>query len=418
VSDSASHRLPDATWLSSDALVQVLAVLDRAGEEARVVGGAVRNSLLGEAPGDVDIATTAVPDEVVARALVAGFKAVPTGIDHGTITVIADGTPFEVTTLRADVETYGRKAKVAFGRSWKVDAQRRDFTMNALSVSPRGEIFDYVGGLADLDARRVRFIGDAGQRIAEDFLRILRFFRFHAWYGRGDPDPAGVDAAIRAREGLRTLSRERVRMELMKLVLAPGAVPALAVMADSGILQLVLGGVPHLTAFANMVAAEAAAGVVPDAARRLGALAVLVEEDAERAWQRLRLTNGEHETLRSMADGWWRLSPAIGEAEARELLYRLRTRPFVDRVLLAWAHARAGAHDSDWLNLATLPRRWPVPAFPLKSKAFIARGVAKGPLLGAALKAAEAAWIAAGFPTDKAALDAIVDEATRAGAPG
>ena len=162
MSNAVSRRLDDATWLASGPLSQLLAVLDRAGEEARVVGGAVRNSLIGEPPGDVDIATTAVPDEVVARARAASFKAVPTGIDHGTITVIVEETPFEVTTLRADVETYGRKAKVAFGRDWKIDAQRRDFTMNALSVSPRGEIYDYVGGLADLDARRVRFIGEAG----------------------------------------------------------------------------------------------------------------------------------------------------------------------------------------------------------------------------------------------------------------
>ena len=413
-----SRRLPDAAWLTSGALAQVLAVLDRAGEEARVVGGAVRNSLLGETPGDIDIATTATPDEVLARARVAGFKAVPTGIDHGTVTMIVDGTPFEVTTLRADVETYGRKAKVVFGRDWKADAQRRDFTMNALSVSPRGEIFDYVDGLADLDARRIRFIGDAERRIREDYLRILRFFRFHAWYGRGQPDAAGLDAVIRTRDGLSTLSRERVHMETMKLLLAPGAVPALRLMADVGILQLVLGSVPYVSVAANMAAREAAAGIAPDAARRLGAIAVAVEEDAERLWQRLRLTNAEHETLRSMADGWRQVTPAIGEAKARELLYRLRAEAYVDRVLLAWARSPAGADDPDWLALATLPQRWPVPAFPLKSKAFMARGLAKGPLLGAALKAAEEAWIAAGFPTDKAALDAIVAAAAGAAAQG
>jgi poly(A) polymerase len=217
--------LPDASWLSAGALAHVLAVLDHAGEEARVVGGAVRNAMFGETPGEIDIATTAVPDTVIERARAAGFKAVPTGIDHGTVTVIADGTPFEVTTLRSDIETYGRKAKVAFGRDWKVDAERRDFTMNALSVNRAGEIFDYVGGLADIDARRVRFIGEPEKRIAEDYLRILRFFRFHAIYGAGPPDPDGLKACIAAREGLGHLSRERIRMEMMKLLRAAHATP-------------------------------------------------------------------------------------------------------------------------------------------------------------------------------------------------
>jgi poly(A) polymerase len=412
------RQLPDASWLATGLLAQVLAVLDRAGEEARVVGGAVRNVLLGEPRGDVDIATTALPNEVVARAGSAGFKAVPTGIDHGTITVIVDGTPFEVTTLRADVETYGRKAKVAFGRDWKVDAMRRDFTMNSLSVTPRGEIHDYVGGLADLDARRVRFIGNPAQRIAEDYLRILRFFRFHAAYGHGAPDAAGLSACIAGRDGLRSLSRERVRSEFMKLLLAPGAVPTLAIMAETALLEVITGGVPQLASFANMVKVEAASGTAPDAARRLGALMVHVEEDADRLWQRLRLTNTEHETLRSMADGWWRLSPTIGAEVARVLLYRLGAAQLVDRVLLAWSRSPAGAADPEWQALARLPQRWPKPVFPLKSKAFTARGVPKGPELGAVIRAAEEAWVAAGFPTEKATLDSIADTAARAFAAG
>ena len=173
-------RRLDAPWLRAPPLSDVLRVLDRAGEEARVVGGAVRNALLGEPLGDIDIATTALPDEVIRRAEAAGFKAVPTGIEHGTVTVVAAGRPFEVTTLREDVETFGRHAKVAFGRDWKRDAERRDFTLNALSAARDGTIHDYVGGLADIAVRRVRFIGDPASRIAEDYLRILRFFRFHA----------------------------------------------------------------------------------------------------------------------------------------------------------------------------------------------------------------------------------------------
>ena len=217
-------RRLDAAWLREARLSHLLAVLDGAGEESRVVGGAVRNALLAEPIGEIDVATTALPAEVIRRAQAAGFKAVPTGIEHGTITVVVHGQPFEVTTLREDVETFGRHAKVAFGRDWKRDAERRDFTMNALSAARDGAVYDYVGGLADVAARRVRFIGDAAARIAEDYLRILRFFRFHAAYGEGQPDAAALHACIEARQGLQSLSRERVRMELLKLLVARRAV--------------------------------------------------------------------------------------------------------------------------------------------------------------------------------------------------
>ena len=404
---------PDTTWLSTGPLAHVLAVLDHAGEEARVVGGAVRNALFGQQPGEIDIATTALPGAVIERARAAGFKAVPTGIDHGTVTVIADGMPFEVTTLRADVETYGRRAKVAFGRDWKVDAERRDFTMNALSINRAAEIFDYVGGRADIEARRVRFIGDPQRRIAEDYLRILRFFRFHATYGAGPPDPDGLAACIAGRAGLEQLSRERVRMELMKLLVAPHAAPTLAVMAEAGLLAAVLGGVPLLASFENTCKVEAAAGVAADAARRLGALGVSVVEDAARLWQRLRLTNSEHARLLSIAEGWSSIAPG-DEAAARALLYAIGPDRFIDRVLIAWARSPAGAADEKWSALATLPARWSAPKFPLRARDFIMRGMEKGPKLGAALAAAEEAWIAAGFPTEKSALSALAESAVAA----
>jgi poly(A) polymerase len=409
-----NRRLENSAWLSAGALPQVLAVLDHAGEEARVVGGAVRNAMFGQTPDEIDIATTAVPDCVIERARTAGFKAVPTGIDHGTVTVIVDGTPFEVTTLRSDIETYGRKAKVAFGRDWKTDAERRDFTMNALSVDRTGEVFDYVGGLADIDARRVRFIGDPARRIAEDFLRILRFFRFHATYGFGPPDPAGLAACVAAREGLSHLSRERIRMELLKLLRAAHATPTLAVMTETGLLEAVLGGVPLLASFENTCKVETTAGHEGDPVRRLGALGVSVAEDADRLWQRLRLTNSEHNRLTSIAEGWSQVSPAQGEAAGRELIYRIGPDRFVDRVLVAWARSAAGAADPEWARFAALPTRWTAPTFPLKAKDFVGRGIEKGPRLGAALAAAEEAWIAAGFPADKAALAALADAATAA----
>jgi poly(A) polymerase len=407
-----NRHLENSAWLSAGALPQVLAVLDHAGEEARVVGGAVRNAIFGQTPDEIDIATTAVPDTVIERARTAGFKAVPTGIDHGTVTVIVDGTPFEVTTLRSDIETYGRKAKVAFGRDWKADAERRDFTMNALSVDRAGEVFDYVGGLADIDARHVRFIGDPARRIAEDYLRILRFFRFHATYGFGPPDPAGLTACVAARDGLSHLSRERIRMELLKLLRAVHATPTLAVMSETGLLEQVLGGVPLLASFENTCKVEMAAGVERDPVRRLGALAVSVAEDADRLWQRLRLTNSEHTRLTSIAEGWSQLAPAHGEAAGRELIYRIGPDRFVDRVLVAWARSTAGVADTGWSAFATLPARWSAPKFPLHSKDFTKRGIEKGPRLGAALAAAEEAWIAAGFPADKAALAALADAAT------
>lgn len=406
-------RLPDAGWLEAPALAQAFVLLDGAGEEARVVGGAARNALIGLPLSDIDIATTAVPEEVMRRAAAAGLKAVPTGIEHGTVTLVIDGQPFEVTTLRQDVETFGRRARVVFGRDWQADAERRDFTMNALSIARDGTVHDYVGGLADLAARRVRFIGDPAQRIAEDYLRILRFFRFHAVYAGGAPDPAGLSACIAARHGLEILSRERLRTELMKLLVGPFAEPTLAVMAESGLIGMLLGGVPQLASFAGMVERERKEMAPPDAVRRLGALGVMIAEDADRLREKLRLFNAEHERLAMMADRWWRISPALGEAGARALIYQLGPAHFLDRVLLAWTRSRASADDPAWHALASLPSHWELPVFPLRAADFIARRVPRGPALGQAMRAAEGAWIAAGFPRDKPALEAIADDAAR-----
>jgi poly(A) polymerase len=404
----------DAPWLARGPVAALLAVLDHDGEEARVVGGALRNALMGEPPGDIDIATTALPDEVVRRVGAQGYKAVPTGIDHGTITVVIDGIPLEVTTLRQDVETFGRKAVVRFGRDWTADAARRDFTINALSVSRDGAVHDPIGGLADIAARRLRFIGDPHTRIAEDYLRILRFFRFHAAYGHGAPDPAGLHACIVARAGLARLSRERVRSELLKLLCAGRAAATLAVMADAGLIGLVLGGVPLIAGFANMVAAEAVIGLPPDPMRRLAALAVLITEDADRLRERLRLANGEHARLASMAEGWWRLTPGIGAQALRALHYRLGPAPFTDRALLAWARSGAEAGDRGWRDLVSATAAFVSPVFPLRAIDFLRRGVPKGPRLGAALAAAEEAWIAADFPADVKEIAAIAEAAARA----
>jgi poly(A) polymerase len=404
---SAPH-LRDAAWLKGGDVARLLALLDRDGEQARVVGGAVRNALIRLPVAEIDMATTAVPEEVVRRVEAAGGKAIPTGIEHGTVTAIIDHRPVEITTLREDVETFGRKARVVFGRDWQADAERRDFTINALSATADGTVHDYVGGLDDIAAHRVRFIGEPRRRIEEDYLRILRFFRFHAHFGEGAPDQAGVLACIRARAGLETLSRERVRMEMLKLLVADRATPTLAVMTETGLLGMVLGGVAYLASFENTIKVDAALGVEADAIRRLGALGVWVEEDAERLTQRLRLSNAESERLLAL-DGWWRVAPQADGRAARALLYQLGPQSFADRVFVAWARSEAGAAARAWRDLASLPQRWTAPVFPLKAADFVRRGIADGPPLGAALRAAEAAWIAADFPTETAALETIAD---------
>jgi poly(A) polymerase len=401
--------LDDAPWLTSGPTLRVLELLDGNGEEARVVGGAVRNELLKIPVSDIDIATTALPTEVIRRAKAAGIKSVPTGIEHGTVTLVVDGKPFEVTTLREDTETYGRKAKVAFGRDWGRDAQRRDFTINGLSVGADGVVHDHVGGLDDIAAKRVRFIGDPDKRIAEDYLRILRFFRIHAAFGAGEPDRTGFLACVAGREGLATLSAERVRMEMLKLMVAEGAAVATSAMAEGGLLQQVFGGVAYTGPLRSMISAERLLGLKPDPVRRLGALAVAVTEDARRVATRLRLTNAETKALDSMGHRWWRLA-GMDEATARRRLYRLGETRYLDRLMLAWARAGRDTDPAPWRQLATLPQRWSAPKFPLKAVDFVARGIAEGPALGQVLAQAEDAWLAADFPLDQSALKAIADQ--------
>ena len=402
--------LANAPWLTSGPTARVLKLLDGNGEEARVVGGAVRNALLNVPIGDIDIATTAVPAEVIRRAKAAGIKSVPTGIEHGTVTLVVEAHPIEVTTLREDTETFGRKAKVAFGRDWVGDAHRRDFTINALSAGADGIVHDYTGGLADIAARRVRFIGEPGQRIEEDYLRILRFFRFHAAFGTGELDRPGYLACIAARAGLATLSAERLRAEILKLLVTDGALGSVIAMIDGGLLLPVFGGIAYGGTLAAMMAAERKLGVAPDAIRRLGALGVAVTEDARRLVTRLRLSNAEAKRLDSMGHRWWRLA-GMDQPRARRRLYRLGDEAYRDRLMLAWARAGSNADPKTWRELALLPERWRPPKFPLRAADFIARGIAEGPMLGQVLTLAEDAWLAADFPLDGETIAAIADQA-------
>jgi poly(A) polymerase len=406
---SGVRRLDGAPWLKAGPAARVLAVLNADGEEARVVGGAVRNALLDLPIGDIDIATTALPEEVIRRAKAAGIKSVPTGIEHGTVTFVIDAHPFEVTTLREDTETFGRRAKVAFGRDWVRDAERRDFTINGLSVDAEGLVHDHVGGLEDIAARRVRFIGDPAKRIAEDYLRILRFFRIHAAYGAGPPDRAGYLACIAGRAGLAGLSAERIRVEILKLMVASGAVGAVDAMVEGGLLLPIFGGIAYTGPFAALISIERALGLLADPVRRLGALAVAVTEDARRIASLLRLSNAETKALDSMGHRWWRLA-GMDETTARRRLYRLGEGAYRDRLMLAWARSGERSDAASWRELAGLPARWSAPKFPLKAADFIARGIAQGPELGHVLALAEDAWLAAEFPLDQSALATIADQ--------
>lgn len=393
-------------------LARVLDALNGEGEEARIVGGAVRDWLIGRGVrSDVDIATTALPDEVTRRALAAGLKPVPTGIEHGTMTIVAEGEPYEVTTLREDVETDGRRARVVFGRNWAHDAARRDFTMNALYLTREGALIDLVGGEADARAGRVRFIGEADRRIREDYLRILRLFRFHAAFGHGPVDPEALAAAMRNCAGLDQLSRERVRTELLKLLVAPGAAPTLAQMDGAGLLAPVLGRAGDVAVFARLAAIEAALGLAPDAIRRLGALAVRDEADASALREGLRLSNGEAARLEALAGP--APAPAMCAKGQKVFIYRMGRATYTDRALIAFARSGAPLEDEGWRELVALAAGWDIPVFPLKAADFLARGLKPGPALGAAIKRAEEAWIEAGFPMDRAVLDEIVREAVR-----
>jgi tRNA nucleotidyltransferase/poly(A) polymerase len=406
--EQAAARLARADWLGRPSTQAIFAALNREGFEARAVGGAMRNTLLDLEVSEVDFATTAPPDEIIRLASEAGLKAVPTGIAHGTITLIAHGAPHEVTALRRDVETDGRHARVAFGADWTEDAKRRDFTMNALYADASGALHDPLGGLPDLQAKRVRFIGEADERIAEDYLRILRFFRFSAQHGDGRLDARGLEACVRARRGLLRLSRERVRAEFLKLLVARQAEPVLVQMREGGFLALLLGGVTIEPRFSRLAALEAELGRKPDAILRLGALAVMVREDAERLAERLRLSNDEAAELLALSD----LQDFAKELAARglaALLYRDGSRSVANLLLLLRAD-RDGEPAPSWAEDYTAAMVWASPVFPVTGHDLMALGLKPGPELGRALKRLEDIWIERRFAPTREDLLALLAE--------
>lgn len=403
-----------ADWLHEPALQAVFDALETDGDTARVVGGAVRNTLLGLPATDIDISTTAEPSAVMEKAAAHGLKAVPTGFDHGTVTLVTRGTPYEVTSLREDVETHGRSATVRFGRSWQHDAERRDFTMNALYCDRHGIVYDPVGGLPDLQARHVRFIGDPRLRIAEDYLRILRFFRFHAQYGAGDLDAAGIAAVTELRDGLAGLSAERIGMEMRKLVSAPRAAETILAMRDAGIVSRVLATHGGLRPFRDLRALDALA---PEACSPALALAVLSdgrEADLDDMADHLRLSNAERKRMKAarsasdIACGWGEARPApVSDTEIRRLLFLAGREAAIDGLLHAWANAGTGPEDPVFLPALERLREAEVPVFPVTGKDLLAAGVKAGPRVGEALARAQAAWIDSGFSLDRDALLAV-----------
>lgn len=381
-----TRTLPDAPWRHRPGLDRLLDAIGVADGCARFVGGAVRDTLLRHEVNDVDVATTLTPAEVIERLGRAGIKAVPTGIAHGTITAVLDGWPVEVTTLRRDVSTDGRRATVAYSTDWREDAARRDFTINALFADPlTGKISDFFGGLDDLEARQVRFIGRAEDRIVEDHLRILRYFRFLARFGHGEADAEAYGACVARASSLMALSRERIADELLKLLAVGDPVPAVRLMVDGGILRSVVPeiGADGVERLAALVPREAAAEETPAPLRRLAALLPRDPAVGEAVGARLKLSNKARKRI-ALA-----LADEPGGTSHEELAYRIGVQGAVDRMLLS-----ADVRPADIARMA----QWESPRFSMRGGDLIALGIEAGPDVARALRALEEQWIAEGFP--------------------
>lgn len=394
-------------WMRADGTRAVMAALDAACPDgSRFVGGCVRNALLGQPVADVDIATRLLPDEVVRVVEAAGLKAVPTGIAHGTITVVAHGEPYEVTTLRKDVETDGRRAVVSFTEDWAEDAMRRDFRLNALYADMDGEILDPTGGLDDLPDQAFTFVGDASERIREDYLRTLRLFRFHAHYGNGEIESAGLEAAVNLKQGLESLSAERVWSELKKLLAAPDPAPVIRVMQDTGILQILLGVNGSLRVLSGIIRQDVEYGLAPDSLLRFAALADGGPERIRTMAAKLRMSNAESKRLQGAVDPSAKedVAGAFGDrAAAERAIMALGAVAFEDQVRLADA-AEIVPPPRDWRLLADFAQTWEQPEFPISGGDLILRGYEPGPMLGDALDELKAHWIAERFEPSKEEL--------------
>ena len=401
-----SERLIPQPWMDHPATQRVMKALAAEGgaDSARFVGGCVRDALLGRAVSDVDVATTLRPDAVIRALVAAGIKAIPTGIAHGTVTAATDDRVLEITTLRRDIETDGRRAVVAFTDDWAQDAARRDFTMNALYADPAGTVFDPTGvGIGDLRAGRVVFVGDAATRIEEDALRILRFFRFLAGYGRGKADVTALRACEARRDTLDDLSSERVAKELLKLLAAPDPRAAVGLMAATAVLRAILPCAVGLTRFEGLVAIETEQMFPPDPLLRLAALLHDDSGAARATAEGLRLSNADRDRLVDALSGEAVVS-WMGPREVRRAVWRVGADALRDRVMLTWASSTRPAAATQWRALLPMIDSWPRPDFPLSGDEVQAAGVAPGPLVGKVMREVEAWWIDNDFTDDKLSM--------------
>jgi poly(A) polymerase len=397
------HRIAPQSWMVEPATSAVLRALAAGGVEARFVGGSVRDALLGERIGDIDIATPASPERVIALLEKARIKVVPTGLDHGTVTAIVPPRHFEITTLRRDVETYGRRARVAFDADWAADAARRDFTINAMFLDPDGTIHDPVGGLPDLRARRIRFVGDPATRIAEDVLRLLRYYRFEARFGTGDGDAYARAACHSAADLLPTLSGERVQQEMIKLLETPDPIAALKMMWDDGVLAVTLPEARHLDRLRRLMSIEGA----PDPLLRLAALVQVDGEGAVALAARLRFSNVWRDRLRGLSPP--RPLDPMGDVQAqRRVLYRLGAEHYRDIALLLAAEGKVS--QSRLAELLDLARGWTPPVFPLAGRDVTALGIPPGEGVGRLLAAVHDWWEEGDFTADRARCVAHLKE--------
>lgn len=390
-------------WITAPETRAVMAALETARPGgARFVGGCVRNALLGAAVDDVDIATQLTPDQVIAAVEAAGLRAVPTGYAHGTVTVISSGRPFEVTTLRRDVETDGRRAVVAFSEDWREDAARRDFRLNALYADSEGEVFDPLdGGLADLAARRVVFVGQPEHRIREDYLRILRFFRFNAWYGR-TIDPEGLAACTALAAGVQGLSVERVWKELKKLLAAQDPRPALRAMKEAGVLAAAAPEAQGLERLEGLIEKDLDHLFTPDPLLRTAAF---VSPAAAAAFaERMRLSRAEAERLGAALAPGPRIVSFLSPREVRRALYRIGRQAFTDQARLAWAMDPLARAAPQWRALLALAESWVEPKLDLSGEEILAAGVRPGPSVGLVRREVEEWWIDSDFPEDKLSI--------------
>ncbi len=380
-------------WMTTHA--RVFAALGAPDRDVRFVGGIVRNRLLGEPLGDVDIGTPDTPGVVLERLARAGLKAVPTGLDHGTVTAVDGGLTYEITTLRRDTACDGRHAAVEFTEDWIEDAGRRDFTINAMSLAPDGTLFDYHGGVEDARAGKVRFVGDPADRIREDYLRILRLFRFQARYGRSDIDNATLEAVRLHAKGLARLSAERIVRELAKLLEAKNPAPVVGVMTTTGVLGEVLPEAQAGPALARLVAREHETPSPGDWLRRF---AVLLPEDTGGVAARLKLSNVQAQRLAVLAAHEPVLGPATSSTDLNRALYRLGQGVVIDRLLIGWAR---DGDDPAWKTQLARANGWTEKTFPVSGADVLALGIEPGPRVGELLRAAEDFWIGGGFAPDR-----------------